>query len=185
MGFCREVLFMSLPAYLPALAAAVVVHEAGHISAALVFGVELRRIRILPAGFLIDYEAGSVPYSKSAIILLAGAAANLLAAAVTALFCGTKAYFFAVNIGLAFFNLLPMYGLDGGGVLFYILALSISGADADARAARITRVICGVVLFLFWLAAVYINVKSGGSLPMLFAAVYLITRYAAEDMKGV
>lgn len=50
---------------------------------------------------------------------------------------------------------------------FYILALSISGADADARAARITRVICGVVLFLFWLAAVYINVKSGGSLPML------------------
>ena len=63
---------------------------------------------------------------KSAIILLAGAAANLLAAAVTALFCGTKAYFFAVNIGLAFFNLLPMYGLDGGGVLFtylpYLLA---------------------------------------------------------------
>ena len=91
----------------------------GHISAALVFGVELRRIRILPAGFLIDYEAGSVPYSKSAIILLAGAAANLLAAAVTALFCGTKAYFFAVNIGLAFFNLLPMYGLDGGGVLLH------------------------------------------------------------------
>lgn len=174
---------MSFLAYLTALAAAVAVHEAGHITAALAFGVAPRRIRIFPAGFMIDCGIGSVPYSKSAVILLAGAAANLLAAAITALFCGTKPYFFAVNIGLALFNLLPMYGLDGGGVLFYILALFFSGAEADARAARMTRLICGVVLFLFWLAAVYINVKSGGSLPMLFAAVYLITRYAAEDMK--
>ncbi|HPU17818.1 MAG TPA: hypothetical protein PLZ27_04010 [Bacillota bacterium] len=176
---------MSFLAYLTALAAAVAVHEAGHITAALAFGVEMRRIRIFPAGFMIDCEIGSVPYSKSAVILLAGAAANLLAAAITALFCGVKAQFFTVNIGLAFFNLLPMYGLDGGGVLFCLLSMFLCGAEADARAARITRVVCGVVLFLFWLAAVYINIKSGGSLPMLFAAVYLIARYAAEDMKKI
>lgn len=90
---------------------AMVLHEVGHIVAALATGVKIKSIRFRWKGLCVVREAGSAP--KNLIVSLAGPLANL-----ALMVCWHWSPMFGLaNLCFAFFNLLPMEGSDGDRVM--------------------------------------------------------------------
>ena len=90
-------------------------HELGHLAVLYLCGGRLRSVRIGAFGIRMRARFSSPPSERAqAAMLLAGPAAGLLAAAA-ALFFGTVR-FARISAALSLFNLLPLRGLDGGGL---------------------------------------------------------------------
>jgi len=107
---------------------AMLLHELGHWCAIQALGGRVTALRLTCAGAELRLSAAR-PLSPGKMLLcaLAGPAANLLLAAAGYLLArhgvGEKLYLFAgLNLGLAFFNLLPASRLDGGKVLESLMA---------------------------------------------------------------
>lgn len=118
-------------AYILSFAAAMLIHELGHLAAALACKVKARelglgwgpkvfgfrfadiefKLHALPVGAYVRLDMEELqrrPLSQQVTVLLAGIIVNLSAALVTQ---GT--WFSAVNLLLAATNLLPLYQQDG------------------------------------------------------------------------
>jgi Zn-dependent protease len=134
-------------------------HELGHGSAALALGVEVERVTLYPFGADMILSARLRSYGTDAAIAAAGAAVNLLLALLGAVLRWPM--LIACNLVLAFLNLLPIEGLDGG-VLF--LTLMHRHGIAGKTALKISSFFC---LFFLWMAAVYILMVGEGD-PSLF-----------------
>lgn len=100
---------------------ACLLHELGHVAAALAFGGWADRLSLTAVGAEMSFGY-PVPlsYGRDSLVALAGPAVNLLAGgAALALDCYLPA---ALNFGIGAFNLLPIQPLDGGRVLYNLLA---------------------------------------------------------------
>ncbi|MDR1560033.1 MAG: site-2 protease family protein [Clostridiales bacterium] len=141
-GFLREFLM---------LLAAVTVHEMTHVIVGLIFHARVREFVITPLGeaaVLKGLERKS-PWARAAVIL-AGPAMNLAIG-----FLGPRifniadlgmpekglgpGYFFAANILLGLFNLLPAFPLDGGRICQLVMGNMIGVARANRLLCRISR----------------------------------------------
>ena len=136
------------------IVAAVMIHEAGHIAALLLCGHGISGISARPLGLAIVPD-GVLSYGKEAVVCLAGAAANIIVAALLFPLAARDGVFFfiAVNIILAACNLLPMYSLDGGKALRCLL-LSLLGAETGER---ISRLISLVIWCFLWFVSLYLS----------------------------
>ncbi len=103
----------------------VFIHELGHLTAALLFGVRIRSIQMLPFGGVVEMEdQGQLTAWKDMVIALAGPLQNVLMI-LAAMLCreldpGEDAFMNHViygNMMIVLFNLLPVLPLDGGKVL--------------------------------------------------------------------
>jgi Zn-dependent protease len=142
----------------------------------LLFKASPGGISISPFGFLIKSKIGGISYGKQVAVFLAGAAANLITAAVIltfanegSLFCGALAVF---NIMFAFINLLPVNNLDGGEALRALIICFSSLYTAD-NVIKYTSILFSVSL---WLFAAYFCIIYGLSTYILILAIYLFTR---------
>ena len=103
---------VTLPFFLAAA-----LHEAGHLGVLLVLGIPLRSLELSAAGALIRAELRGTP--REAWALAAGPAVNLLLAP----FCWRLWPMFGLcNLSLGLWNLLPLPGRDGWGLLQRIKA---------------------------------------------------------------
>lgn len=108
----------------------VLIHELGHALAAQYFSWKIKRIRILPFGGICEVdEHGNRPIIEELIIVIAGPMQHLwMAAAVFLLQAGgfitadAASMFQQFNIMILLFNLLPIWPLDGGKLLYLFLA---------------------------------------------------------------
>lgn len=156
-----------------ALAAAVIVHELGHIAALRALGLRICALRSEMQGFCIDY-AGETSRLGHAAAALAGPVAGLaMAFAVSALAVRTGGAFFALTAGvsllLSLFNLLPIQALDGGRVLKLVLS-ALLGDNAGRRAANAVSTAVALVLFAL---GMYIFLAGHGA-GLVIAALWLI-----------
>lgn len=105
---------------LPALAAAAL-HELGHLTMISLMGGSVKEISLAAIGAEIHLdEAVPLPYWKDALTALAGPLASLLCAWVA---LGMDAYLLtAMCVGQGIFNLLPIEPLDGGRILYALIA---------------------------------------------------------------
>ena len=96
-------------------------HELGHIAAAALLGGSIKEISftIIGAEMRLDYCA-PLTYGQDSLVALAGPAANLLFGAI-ALAMGWQLAA-ALTIAVGAFNLLPVLPLDGGRVVYGLLA---------------------------------------------------------------
>jgi len=111
------------------------VHEAGHIFAALVFGMRVRSVTIYPyGGELIIPRKEEHPKPAQFLLALGGPAATalLLAAAWAVPFPGAEDVI-RVQLVILLVNLLPVLPLDGGQALLVLLE-SESSRHADHTA---------------------------------------------------
>ena len=110
-----------------ALVGAVLVHEFSHAIVAAHFGVRADRLRLLPFGAEITIDCAFTPVDKKVLILLAGSIGNIILAVVLSSILWLFPQFFLVlevlvvaNAVPGVLNLLPIYPLDGGKILFLV-----------------------------------------------------------------
>ena len=135
-------------------------HELGHWLVIRALGGRVTALRITCVGAEMRLSARCpLGYWQQIAAALAGPAVNLLAARMAAGLGTEGAYCFAgLNLALAAFNLLPAVQLDGGRILWCILALLTS----EERAERLLR----------------------GNLTLLITAVWLLVPPAAKPCRG-
>lgn len=147
---------------------ACLVHEVGHVAAAMACGgwVERLSLTVVGAELTFSYRA-PLSYGRDSLIALAGPAANLLLG-------GT---FFvlhwhlpaAMSLGIGVFNLLPILPLDGGRVLYGLLADRLDPDWADRLLTAAAGCLVGALAGVGAIAAVYyVNVT------LLLTALWLL-----------
>lgn len=121
----------------------------------------------------IKYDFSKAPYLTEAAVSLAGAAANVIACAITCfVFPRTDervVFFIFSNVSLSLFNLMPISGLDGSGVLRSLLALILP----IGIACRVTEVASAVFAFAFFIFSVIIQLRMGANITLLILSSVL------------
>ena len=161
---------------------AAAVHEAGHWLLLRLLGARVLSLRLSALGAVLETDSGRLSYGGELAAVLAGPAANLLAALVlTAL--GGERWPAAVgaNLVLCAFNLLPVRPLDGGRALYLRVSWAAGPAAGEAAgrwAGTVTAAaLSGLILWVIW--------KTGGSLWLLPALLASIQWGAVPWLRGV
>jgi stage IV sporulation protein FB len=122
---------------------AVLIHESSHALVANFYGIKVKKLTILPFGAEVNIDCAFLPPSKQIIILLAGSFGNITAAIVTSAFIWFLpelfpfiGMFILANIVPAFLNLLPIYPLDGGKIIWLL---------GGPRTTKVLKIISNVV----------------------------------------
>ena len=177
------------PAALLLLGLAALIHELGHLAAAVACGVRITGMRLDLFGARLELP-GLLSYRQELLVALGGPAANLLTA--TVLFRAWTAYgcpvcgaspslsgwalvlgvLLPASLGLCAVNLLPIATLDGGRILSCLLSLTL-GADA---ARRVLRLLSLFLLTLLWLLSVYALLRAGQFLSLFVFSFSLLVR---------
>ena len=185
----------------------VVLHELGHALTARALGISTHHITLYPIGGVAFLERMPRRPSHELAITFAGPAVNLvLAALLFALWVlingsriDSKEPFWGaallpsllvVNIGMAAFNLLPLFPMDGGRVLRALLAMRCNHAQATYRAVRISQY--GAVLLALvgafgippWLPPQWMLIPIGGFVFLAAGAEMMSVRWQAQHARS-
>jgi Zn-dependent protease len=153
---------------IPAVFSCVVFHELGHALTARRYGIETRDITLYPIGGVARLERLPQRPLEEFWIAVAGPAVNVAIAAIVGGFLWLASgwnlsllvqnlpdtvlgHLFIINVGLALFNMLPAFPMDGGRVLRALLATYLGQFRATTIAVQI-----GVAMaVLFAIAGVF------------------------------
>ncbi|WP_146157286.1 site-2 protease family protein [Enhygromyxa salina] len=135
-----------------AVFACVLLHEFGHALVARRFGIETRRITLLPIGGVAELEREPSDPRAELWIAVAGPAVNLGIAATLALVGFALGSFASggllalvlsglvwANLMLGLFNLVPAFPMDGGRVLRALASKRVGPVRATQIAAKLGR----------------------------------------------
>lgn len=107
------------------------IHELGHLIAGISLGLKAKSINIMPFGVSINFEDYSDKYIiKKIIIAIAGPLTNLIIVILGMCNKWEENIIYA-NVLIGMFNLIPLYPLDGGRILKYIIQLSSNPKEAE------------------------------------------------------
>jgi len=148
------------------LFACVVFHELGHSLTAKRYGIDTKKITLLPIGGVASLERIPEDPKQELWVALAGPAVNMVIALLLYPFIATgrvlsepslmnvatvEGFLFSlfwVNVFLVIFNALPAFPMDGGRVLRALLAMKLGRIRATSIASGIGQVMAvGFVLF--------------------------------------
>ena len=149
-----------------ALFACVVLHELGHSLTAKRFGIETKKITLLPIGGVASLERIPEDPKQELWVALAGPAVNVAIALLLSPFVSSLELFsqqgvenatttqgfltslYRANAWLVLFNAIPAFPMDGGRVLRALLALRLGRIRATSIAAGLGQFIAiGFVFF--------------------------------------
>lgn len=137
--------------WLAAALLAAVVHEGGHLLTLRLFGAGRGRLRVDGAGLNWERRGKVLGYGAELLTILAGPAANVLAALLLAHIAAASnwqgGYFFAgTQLVLGGFNLLPVLPLDGAQALETFLSWLIEPVTAWRITAAVSLLTLGMLL---------------------------------------
>lgn len=156
---------------------AILIHECGHLLCALFLDWQRPHVRFSPAGIVLQYP-GMHPPGQEILVCLAGPAVNFITAGVcfwcmNSSIIGEGALFnemlFFYCIGLGAVNLLPIQGMDGGGILSGVCSRLV----LPDRAYQICRAGSVLSVLFLWGINLYIQMKIGFNLSLLAVSLYL------------
>lgn len=147
---------------------ACLLHELGHVAVAAAFGGQVEELSLSAVGAELRIGYGTpLKYGKDSLVALAGPAANLLAGGLfTALGWDLAA---AASLAVGAFNLLPILPLDGGRVVYSLLADRLDPDWAERLMTALSGCLVGMLVGVGAVAAVhYANVT------LLVTALWLL-----------
>ena len=119
---------------------AMVVHELAHVVMMLACGGQVRRLTLRFADFQI--AASGLGYRQELLSALAGPLVNLICGAA---FCMQRPSFAAYSLMLGIYNLLPVWPLDGGRMLWLALCWRTDPFLADRMAGGVSLAAAGLL----------------------------------------
>ena len=146
-GLLGELVFAGL------LFGMVLLHELGHALTARQFGVRTQGITLLPFGGVALMDAMPARPGQEILVALAGPAVNMAIATVLLAVSGPETLagygllgrLLWINVGLALFNLIPAFPMDGGRVLRAWLTGRVGARAATLTAAAVAQVAAGAM----------------------------------------
>lgn len=100
------------------------IHELSHMISGIFLGLKPKTLQIMPFGLSVifeAYESKKMINLKKIIIAGSGPAVNIMIAIITFILNKDLSNIIYANLIIAFFNILPIYPLDGGRILKLIL----------------------------------------------------------------
>ena len=150
---------------------AVFVHEAGHILTARILGIPVLAFRPTGSGAVMTFDFTGTTYLREALVHLAGSVFGLLTAVLARGLLGARAnLFLGITAVLSFVNLLPIAGLDGGGVLRCVLSCLFQ----PERTEKICRIVSLSALLLLWTAVLRAEMRTAANFSLLFFVIGLM-----------
>ena len=181
-GFIREFLL---------LMAAVTIHEMTHVTVGLIFRARVEEIVITPLGEAAVLKGlDRVSPGGRAAVILAGPAINILIGFMGLWLFNISdismpetgvglGYFFAANIALGLFNLLPAFPLDGGRLCQLVLGNMIGVARANRLVCRMSR---AAAAFIIIVGLAQVTLYSY-NMSLYLIGVYIIKNLSKEQLK--
>lgn len=132
------------------------IHETAHVWTALFLGYRTDEIHIYPFGFsAMIHHLDHGKTGEILLILFAGLSMHLIFPFALEMLCrldlispSYRDYLIHISFAILFFNLLPLYPMDGGRILLCLLRLVVSYYAARRIAIGISFMLC-VFLFCF------------------------------------
>lgn len=136
----------------------VFLHEITHIIVAKKFGIKCKKVFVTPIGQIaILDKLERLSKNKKIIIACSGIVLNLIFAFIFSFFTSDKMQLIKnINLSIAFFNILPIYPLDGGRILQYYLGSKIGDLKASYVIKKISTVISLILFLLGFLQIIFI-----------------------------
>ncbi|MBP3706641.1 MAG: hypothetical protein J6J13_05295 [Clostridia bacterium] len=161
--------------YIFHLIIAVTIHEAAHLLMMWMCNCGPKSVRLIPASVQIVRSASRKKYGEE-LIAAAGPIANILVGSVFLIdfFISDKLWileFALINFCTAAFNLLPVWGLDGGLIISCIISRKTNDPYKGERVVRIISLFFGA--FFFFLG-VFFCLWDKTNLSFFAIAIYLI-----------
>ncbi|MWV46714.1 Zn-dependent protease [Paenibacillus sp. HJL G12] len=158
----------------------VFIHELGHMAAALLFGVRIRSVQLLPFGGVVEMEDhGELTAWKEIGIAIAGPLQNLLMIVAALLVrewgAGDGAFLNYVIFGngmIALFNLLPILPLDGGKIVHAAASLYFPYHETLLWSSRIS--IAGSIGVVFFSVLPFLQGENRIQLNLLLIGIFLL-----------
>jgi len=161
-GNTKSILFNV--AFVLAVFCCVVLHELGHALTAKRFGVNTKKITLLPIGGMASLDRIPESPKQELLVTLAGPLVNVIIALLLYFIVPVwdfayqnfnetietiidftlqdfLFYLFVVNVGLVIFNVIPAFPMDGGRILRAVLAMNMDRVKATKIAASIGQFI--------------------------------------------
>ena len=156
--------FLSEPLFAMAAILAASLHELAHIGMAHLCGISFRELAITPFGAALTPASFMGGYRDEILVAAAGPLANLLCAALIFPYSHISffSFFLVSSLFLAFLNLLPVTGFDGGRIFLCLLCDRLS----PTTAARLLSVLSFLIVFFLWSFSVYVLLRVGNSLSL-------------------
>ena len=151
-----------------------VIHELSHIVAMLLFKIPIREINV--SAFDFEIKKNIEDTNKTFFVLIAGPICNLLIFLLFFLFRSTIFFndtfkiFFFIILFLFLLNILPIYSLDGGQILYYFLTKKLDIVKSN----KILDVLSFTFSLVLIALGVYILIKSRYNYSLLFLGLYLM-----------
>ena len=163
--------------------AAAILHEGGHIVAAMAMRIPLRELRIDFPGARLDVCGRVLSFGEEWILCAAGPLSSLLLSLLACPLWRFSSHFLTfscVSLLLGLLNLLPIRTFDGGRMLecFLIACFSERVSRGVMRACTV------VLLFLLWAISAYFLLRVGDGLSLFCFSMSLFWGMLDERAEG-
>jgi Zn-dependent protease len=154
--------------------ASVVIHELGHIAAALKRGIQIGSITLYVFGGIEEYSSEIVSPESEFWVSMSGAMTSLMIGVGLSFLNNPIAHFLSeINIAIGVINLVPVFPLDGGRLLRDVLwRFKYPFSEATARASKYSSLLAAAIM-IFGLLLVFAKGIAMGSGMMVLGGILM------------